>query len=566
MLKKKIFFSILVPTFNRIENLNNLLNSIKKNINNSFNLEVVIVNDGSQEKKKYKNLINKFKKFFLIKYIYSNKVGISLATKKGIKHCSGDYTILMDDDDIFLTNKILNIYELIKDKKFKLYFFNNFKKFKFKKPFFNYEIKKNRKTNYFKLLASNECKYDVKAVVNTELLKLYGNKQKIDIGERIPFGLYLAKISDKYDCYSYTEKVAVKNYLIQGMTNNKRYHVKKNPRGMFLFYQIAQSTKKYNNMLYRIKTKILYYRYAYHLKKNLKNNLFFSLIGFWLFKYDIFYLDKKANQNEEKKTIENFGDEWKKFDQSKLPHELKKIFQQYFEIAKINKNFKKFIVADFGCGSGRWSKILSPYVKKVYCIDASDSVFIAKKNLSKNSNISFVKANLNELPFKKNFFDFGFCLGVLHHIKDTKSALQQCIVSLKHGAKILMYFYYALDNKPFFYKFLWKLSNVARKIIVCLPRPIVKTITDLIAIIVYFPLSKICFALSLLKIDTKNFPLNFYKNSSFYTMRTDALDRFGTSIEKRYSKKEILKLLKECGLKNIIFSNKAPYWCVIATK
>ena len=44
--------------------------------------------------------------------------------------------------------------------------------------------------------------------------------------------------------------------------------------------------------------------------------------------------------------------------------------------------------------------------------------------------------------------------------------------------------------------------------------------------------------MSKLKLNVFNFPLSDYKNKSFYTMRTDALDRFGTKLEKRFSKKE----------------------------
>jgi len=49
-------------------------------------------------------------------------------------------------------------------------------------------------------------------------------------------------------------------------------------------------------------------------------------------------------------------------------------------------------------------------------------------------------------------------------------------------------------------------------------------------------------------------------------MRTDALDRFGTKIEKRFSKKEIEILMKRSQLKNIKFSSKPPYWVAVGTK
>jgi ubiquinone/menaquinone biosynthesis C-methylase UbiE len=44
------------------------------------------------------------------------------------------------------------------------------------------------------------------------------------------------------------------------------------------------------------------------------------------------------------------------------------------------------------------------------------------------------------------------------------------------------------------------------------------------------------------------------------------LDRFGTKLEKRYTKQEIKKMLKNAGFKNIRFSNNTPYWVAIAWK
>ena len=49
-------------------------------------------------------------------------------------------------------------------------------------------------------------------------------------------------------------------------------------------------------------------------------------------------------------------------------------------------------------------------------------------------------------------------------------------------------------------------------------------------------------------------------------MRTDSLDRFGTLLEKRFSKKEIKFLLEKNGFTNIEFSKYEPYWTAICYK
>ena len=49
-------------------------------------------------------------------------------------------------------------------------------------------------------------------------------------------------------------------------------------------------------------------------------------------------------------------------------------------------------------------------------------------------------------------------------------------------------------------------------------------------------------------------------------MKTDALDRFGTKLEHRFTKNEILIMMKDCGLKNIKFSDCIPFWVAVGVK
>jgi len=61
-------------------------------------------------------------------------------------------------------------------------------------------------------------------------------------------------------------------------------------------------------------------------------------------------------------------------------------------------------------------------------------------------------------------------------------------------------------------------------------------------------------------------PLGFYRHLSFYTMRTDALDRFGTRLEHRFTRKQIKSMMESADLKDIKFSNDSPYWCAVGIR
>ena len=272
-------------------------------------------------------------------------------------------------------------------------------------------------------------------------------------------------------------------------------------------------------------------------------------------------------ENIDHEVVEEFGNEWNEFDQSELSEdELNSIFNDYFKVFPWEKVSKSSIGFDLGCGSGRWAKFVSPKVGKLFCIDPSNAIEIAKKNLNKFKNCSFIKSGVDEIPLDDNSMDFGYSLGVLHHIPDTRDGLKKAVRKLKKGAPFLIYLYYALDNQPIWYKTIWKISDFFRKAISSLPFRLKLFITNIIALLVYFPLARLSNIFSKIGMNVHSFPLGNYRNKSFYTMRTDALDRFGTKLELRYTRNEIEQMMISVGLINIIFSNSTPYWCAVGIK
>ena len=48
-------------------------------------------------------------------------------------------------------------------------------------------------------------------------------------------------------------------------------------------------------------------------------------------------------------------------------------------------------------------------------------------------------------------------------------------------------------------------------------------------------------------------------------MRNDALDRFGTRVEHRFTADQIRKMMSDAGLERIVFSQDA-FWCALGYK
>ena len=274
------------------------------------------------------------------------------------------------------------------------------------------------------------------------------------------------------------------------------------------------------------------------------------------------------NKNLDPTTVKGFGEEWTRFDQSGLSkNERENIFGRYFHVFPTEILSSESSGFDLGCGSGRWSSFVAPRVKTLHCIDASrEALEVAKRNLSKYSNCEFHHASVDKIPLDDSSMDFGFSLGVLHHIPDTESGIRSCVQKLKPGAPFLVYLYYSFDNKPFWYRWIWKLSDLGRGIISRLPRSARFAVCGAIAVFIYYPLSRFSAVLDKMGFAVENMPLSFYRYRSFYTMKTDALDRFGTPLERRFSARGIREMMEASGLERIRFSESPPFWCAVGHK
>jgi SAM-dependent methyltransferase len=271
--------------------------------------------------------------------------------------------------------------------------------------------------------------------------------------------------------------------------------------------------------------------------------------------------------NLDPETVASFGDEWARFDQSGMSDdEARKVFNEYFHVFPWVDLPADAVGFDMGCGSGRWARWVAPRVGRLHCVDPSSAIEVARRQLAGYDNIVFHRASVDAPQLACGSQDFGYSLGVLHHVPDTVSAIRSCAALLKPGAPFLLYLYYAFDNRPGWYGTLWRVSDTARRYICRLPPKVKLLVTDVIAAIVYWPLARLSNVLERIGLPIRSVPLSYYRQHNFYTMRTDARDRFGTPLEQRYTRAEIALMMESAGLMNVRFSEKAPFWCAVGVK
>jgi glycosyltransferase involved in cell wall biosynthesis len=108
------FFSIVVPTYNRAGQLENLIESIQKQTFDKNNFEVIVVNDGSTDNTQ--QILDKNGSYLFISLTLRNS-GPATARNRGVEKARGEVIVFVDDD-CTLPEYFLEMYfEIFSDKK-----------------------------------------------------------------------------------------------------------------------------------------------------------------------------------------------------------------------------------------------------------------------------------------------------------------------------------------------------------------------------------------------------------------------------------------------------------------
>lgn len=265
--------------------------------------------------------------------------------------------------------------------------------------------------------------------------------------------------------------------------------------------------------------------------------------------------------NLDPEIVGSFGSEWRRFGWFS-DAAIENAAAEYFDVIPKDVLAATRYAIDVGCGSGRWSRYLSTRVEFVEAIDPSHAVLSAAQLNQDRRNVRVTRASIDTIPFAAGSFDLALCLGVVHHLPNPALALRQVVQKVRTGGHVLVYVYYSLDQRGPLFRTLFQVADLMRRGVSRLPAAVKGWICDLLAFSVYLPL--VGFGRLVARVGhgkaAESLPLAYYQNKSLQEIRTDALDRFGTSVERRFSREEFVTMMKEAGLDDVVVSPHAPFW------
>lgn len=271
--------------------------------------------------------------------------------------------------------------------------------------------------------------------------------------------------------------------------------------------------------------------------------------------------EEGTTEGQTARIVAAFDDEWRLFAVVDSAEE-RKGFAQYFDLVEPRMLSEDQIVLDAGCGAGRWAYQVSVRGPRVLAVDLGQSIEIAARNTSSAGRVACVQADLQALPLGAGSVDWAYSLGVLHHVEDPARALRLISSAVRSGGSVLLYLYYAFDNRGPAYRALFRVVDAIRRVTSRLPRALLVTFASATAVLVYWPLARAARVLD--RVGAMRLaaaiPLGFYRDRSLRIMRNDSVDRFGTTLERRFSRVDFTRLAVASGLEEPALSQHPPYW------
>ena len=136
----------------------------------------------------------------------------------------------------------------------------------------------------------------------------------------------------------------------------------------------------------------------------------------------------------------SFGYQWNYFDKTQLDSHMGNDLsrERFFATTQWPQKMDGQVILEAGCGMGRFTQVALETGGEVVSFDLSNAVEANLRNNGDSGRLHIVQASIYEIPFRKESFDKVFCMGVLQHCPDVRTAFMSLVPFLRPGGEIVI--------------------------------------------------------------------------------------------------------------------------------
>ncbi len=250
---------------------------------------------------------------------------------------------------------------------------------------------------------------------------------------------------------------------------------------------------------------------------------------------------------------DSFGFQWQRYDRTQLDDETCKVSEvDFFNKAGLTaQELRGKLVLDVGCGMGRFAEVVTRWGARVVGIDLSAAAEVAARNLRDREFVAF-QADVFDLPFAPESFDYIYSVGVLHHTPDCEQAVKVLPQYLRPGGKLAVWLYSSYSNwyrfSDMYRKLTTRMSPRSLHSVLRVAVPVINTVDSGIRAVPLIgrPMSGLV---------RHVFPVN--RNPKKGWRLLDTFDWYSPKYQSKHTYEQVFRWFEDCGLEDLRVGQKS---------
>ncbi len=249
---------------------------------------------------------------------------------------------------------------------------------------------------------------------------------------------------------------------------------------------------------------------------------------------------------DEQKYSGSFGFQWQVYSRTQLDTQQSDRSEQAFRqrTGFRPEDLAGKLVLDVGCGMGRFAEVATRWGAKVVGIDLSLAAEVAVRNLA-GRDATIFQADVFQLPFAPESFDFVYSIGVLHHTPDCERAFKMLPGLVKPGGRIAIWLYSKYHNW-------YKMSDVYRKVTRRMPPRLLHTLCY--GVVPLYGVHQVLRKIPLIGRPASGvlayaIPMAFHDDRQWRVL--DTFDWYSPWYQSKHTYEEVFRWFEDCGLEDL---------------